>query len=115
VLGESVRPVAPLPVPPDDGHPGGSALASAAVRLFMDRATAASSFQLTEASTEPVIRICRRLDGIPLALELAAGATRVLNLEQIAERLDDCFRLLSFGSPRSEEHTSELQSRFDLV
>ena len=113
VLGESVRPVAPLPVPPDDGHHGGSALASAAVRLFVDRATAASSFQLTEASTEPVIRICRRLDGIPLALELAAGATRVLNVEQIAERLDDCFRLLSFGSPTSPPRHRTLRACID--
>src|SRR5207249_11918125 len=81
---------------------------------------------LTDQNSTAVARICQRLDGIPLALELAAVRVRALGVEQIASRLDDRFDLLSGPSrgsiprhvtlkSRSEEHTSELQSRFDLV
>jgi predicted ATPase/DNA-binding SARP family transcriptional activator len=75
-------------------------LASAeAVHLFVDRARAAApSFALTSANTASVSEICRRLDGIPLAIELAAARVRVLSPEQIAQRLDDAFRLLTTGS-----------------
>src|SRR5688500_415010 len=70
-----------------------------AVRLFVDRARAAlPSFTLTGASSASVREICRRLDGIPLAIELAAARARVLSAEQIAARLDDVFRLLTGGS-----------------
>ena len=75
-------------------------LASAeAVQLFVDRARATlPSFNLTPANAEAVTEICRRLDGIPLAIELAAARVRVLSPEQIARRLDDAFRLLTTGS-----------------
>src|SRR5215218_9685711 len=75
-------------------------LASAeAVQLFVERARATlPSFCLTSANTEAVTEICRRLDGIPLAIELAAARVRVLSPEQIARRLDDAFRLLTTGS-----------------
>ena len=75
-------------------------LASAeAVQLFVDRARATMpSFALTAANTGAVTEICRRLDGIPLAIELAAVRVRVLSPEQIARRLDDAFRLLTTGS-----------------
>lgn len=70
-----------------------------AVQLFVDRARAAlPSFNLTDANAPAVAEICRRLDGIPLAIELAAARVRVLSPEQIAARLDDAFRLLSAGS-----------------
>src|SRR5256886_7357104 len=64
-----------------------------------------------------MVQICRRLDGLPLAIELAAARARVLDPQQIAARLDDVFGLLSSGSrtARSEEHTSELQSQSNLV
>jgi predicted ATPase/DNA-binding CsgD family transcriptional regulator/DNA-binding XRE family transcriptional regulator len=69
------------------------------VRLFLDGAVAAeSSFCATEADAGSLAQICRRLDGIPLALELAAARTRVLSLYDIAARLDDCFNLLTSGS-----------------
>ena len=70
-----------------------------AVQLFVERARATMpSFSLTAANTDAVSEICRRLDGIPLAIELAAARVRVLSPEQIARRLDDAFRLLTTGS-----------------
>jgi predicted ATPase/DNA-binding CsgD family transcriptional regulator len=77
---------------------GGSG-ASDAVRLFVERARAVvPGFTLTERSTPVLEQICARLDGIPLAIELAAARIAVLSPEQIADRLDDRFRLLSGGS-----------------
>lgn len=75
-------------------------LASAeAVQLFVERARATSpAFALTSANGAAVDEICRRLDGIPLAIELAAARVRVLSPEQIARRLDDAFRLLNTGN-----------------
>jgi predicted ATPase len=76
-----------------------SALEYPAVRLLVERALAVRpGFQLTAASVTPVIRICRALDGIPLAIELAAARLRSLSAQQVADRLDDRFRLLSSGS-----------------
>ncbi|MGZ6345857.1 MAG: ATP-binding protein, partial [Candidatus Limnocylindrales bacterium] len=70
-----------------------------AVRLFTERAAAVlPAFELTEANTDAVVRICRCLDGVPLALELAAARVRALSVEQIATRLDGSFRLLTGGS-----------------
>ena len=74
-------------------------LESEAVSLFVERAAAASpGFILTDDNSESVVTICRRLDGIPLALELAAARLKVLTSHQIADRLDDRFRLLTGGS-----------------
>jgi predicted ATPase/DNA-binding SARP family transcriptional activator len=76
-----------------------SALEYPAVRLLVERALAVRpGFQLTSANVTPVIRICRALDGIPLAIELAAARLRSLTAQQVADRLDDRFRLLSSGS-----------------
>jgi predicted ATPase len=73
--------------------------ASEAVALFVQRAVAVDAdFLVTAANEEAVTSLCRRLDGIPLALELAAGRLHVLSLEQITERLDDRFRILTGGS-----------------
>jgi len=70
-----------------------------AVKLFVERARAAGSdLQLDDANAHLVARICRRLDGIPLALELAAARLRALSLERLAEGLDDRFRLLTGGA-----------------
>uniref|UniRef100_A0AAU2VYT5 AAA family ATPase n=1 Tax=Streptomyces sp. NBC_00008 TaxID=2903610 RepID=A0AAU2VYT5_9ACTN len=70
-----------------------------ALRLFAERATAVQpEFRLTEDTRGAVQELCRRLDGIPLALELAAGRLRALSAEQVLERLDDRFRLLTGGS-----------------
>jgi non-specific serine/threonine protein kinase len=70
-----------------------------AIRLFVDRATAAKpDFVLTEASAAAVAQVCQRLDGIPLAIELAAARVRTLSVQQIAAHLDERFRLLTGGS-----------------
>jgi predicted ATPase/DNA-binding SARP family transcriptional activator len=70
-----------------------------AVQLFVERAQSTlPSFTRTDANVETLQEICRRLDGIPLAIELAAARIRVLSPEQIAERLNDAFRLLTAGS-----------------
>src|SRR4030095_4354786 len=64
-----------------------------AVQLFSERAKAVrSDFNLTDANAATVAQICQRLDGIPLALELAAARVKMFSVEQIAARLDDCFR-----------------------
>lgn len=71
-----------------------------ALELFTRRAAAVRpGVQLTDADRETARELCRRLDGIPLALELAAGRLRALTTEQVLHRLDDRFRLLTGGSP----------------
>lgn len=97
--GEHLLTLAPLPVGPS--APGAPVRAGAlpdAVRLFADRARAVlPGFRVTDANVEAVALLCRRLDGIPLAVELAAGRLRALSVEQITARLDDRFRLLTGG------------------
>ncbi|MFI9320739.1 ATP-binding protein [Kitasatospora aureofaciens] len=91
--------VGPLPVGPLPAQRVGPGPLPDAVRLFADRARAVvPSFEVTEANAEAVGLLCRRLDGIPLAVELAAGRLRALSVEQITARLDDRFRLLTGGS-----------------
>ncbi|AZP18689.1 LuxR family transcriptional regulator [Streptomyces aquilus] len=97
--GERVLQVLPLPVidPDDDARPG--AEPGDAMLLFAERAAAVvRGFALTDANRGPVARLCHRLDGIPLAIELAAVRLRALSLEQLLARLDRRFRLLSGGS-----------------
>ncbi|MGW1914142.1 BTAD domain-containing putative transcriptional regulator [Streptomyces sp. NPDC002076] len=85
VPGELVRPVEPLPEP-------------VALRLLADRGAAARPGFRVEDDPEACAEICRRLDGLPLAIELAAARLRMLSPRQIADRLDDRFRLLTSGS-----------------
>lgn len=85
-----------------------------AVKLFIDRATAAvSNFSVTNDNAPFLAQICYRLDGIPLAIELAAAKIRVLNVEQIAKRLDDRFRLLTGGSRTALERHQTLRAAID--
>jgi non-specific serine/threonine protein kinase len=91
-----------------------------AVRLFVDRAaTIRSDFALTDANTAAVVQICQQLDGVPLALELAAARVRTLGVEQIAARLDDRFRLLTGGSrtalPRQQTLRALIDWSWDLL
>ncbi|MFR9728494.1 ATP-binding protein [Saccharopolyspora sp. MS10] len=98
LTGEELLPVGPLELPADDADPAGSA----AVRLFVDRARSARpDFELTERTAPEVVEVCRRLDGIPLAIELAAARLRSMSPAQIAARLDDRFRLLTGGNRTS--------------
>jgi predicted ATPase/class 3 adenylate cyclase len=101
VPGETVWRVPSLSVPEDIRHiPGPTELVGYdAVRLFVDRAvTTTPGFTVTSKNALAVAQVCRRLDGIPLAIELAAARVKVLAVEQIAARLDDRFRLLTGGS-----------------
>jgi predicted ATPase/DNA-binding CsgD family transcriptional regulator len=95
VAGEHVLPIPPLELPAVDG---GALRQNEAVVLFVERAAAATgAFNLTSANEVAVANVCRRLDGLPLAIELAAVRTRVLSVEQILERLSDRFSLLVGG------------------
>ncbi len=90
------------------------------VRLFIDRAVAASpQFAVTNTNAPAVAQICHRLDGIPLALELAAARIKALTPEQILRRLDDRFRLLTGGSrtamPRQQTLRALIDWSFDLL
>ena len=96
IPGEQVWPVEPLALPPADATPE-TAAGFPAVRLLLDRAGPA--FTLDAATTGPVVRICRALDGMPLALELAAARLRTVPVDVLADRLADRFRLLTGGSP----------------
>ena len=95
--GETLCPIPPLPVPPPSWAEGSEAYAS--VRLLRDRAVAVCpDFELDVGNADAVARICRALDGMPLAIELAAVWLRTLTPGQLAERLDDRFALLTRGS-----------------
>jgi len=102
ITGEELWPVVPLAVP--DGAAGpGEIESSPAVRLLRDRAGAvrrdlAAPYQPDGGTLATMARVCRALDGMPLAIELAAARLRTMSLEQLASRLDDRFRLLTGGS-----------------
>jgi predicted ATPase/DNA-binding SARP family transcriptional activator len=119
VTGETLAPVPSLALP-DEGAELASLAACPAVRLFTDRAAAVRpGFAVTAENAEPVVRICRALDGIPLAIELAAARLRTLTPDQVAARLDDRFALLSVGSrgtlPRHQTLRAIVDWSWDLL
>lgn len=110
VDGEHAYRVPSLDMPVDDDD-----LDCASVRLFVDRATAVrSSFTLDEETRSAVTALCRRLDGLPLALELAASRCRAMTPVEIAEQLDDRFRVLTAGrrSALARQRTLEASVRW---
>jgi predicted ATPase len=120
--GEVAWPVPALPLPASGDRPVGleEALQSEAVQLFVERATtAAPALRLTDADAPTLVSVCRRLDGMPLALELAAARLRVLSLDQVAGRLQDRFRLLTGGSkavlPRQRTLRAAVEWSYDLL
>ena len=119
VDGERLFAVRSLPAPPVDARDPGTIAASHAVQLFMDRAQRlAPDFELTDGNAAAVADICRRLDGIPLALELAAARVKLLSVEQIRSRLDDRFRLLTGGKnalPRQQTLQAAIQWSYDQL
>ncbi len=121
IPGEHVVQVPPLELPPADGSVPLNQLGhNEAVMLFIERAVAASgSFELTDSNQTAVVQICRRLDGLPLAIELAAVRTRVLTAEQILERLTDRFALLTGGAraalPRHQTLRTTIDWSYDLL
>lgn len=117
IAGEKAWLVPPLALP----APGDGAVAeSGAVQLFVQRASdALPTFALTDANADTVVRICRRLDGLPLAIELAAARVRLLPPEQLASRLDDVFGLLTTSSqvalPRHRTLRTLIDWSYDLL
>ena len=121
VPAEVVHRVPSLTVPePDSGVGLSDASSFGAIELFVERAHAADSrFVLSDQNVLAVIEICRQLDGIPLALELAASRTSVMDIHALAGRLDDRFRLLTGGSrtalPRHKTLTALMDWSYDLL
>ena len=122
--GESLMPVPSMSLPDTTEHRSPEALERLstcdAVRLFLDRGGAVMpGFALTAANAEAIAQICLRLDGIPLAVELAAARVRSLPPQQIAARLDNRFRLLTGGSrtalPRHRTLRAAMDWSFDLL
>ncbi len=116
IPGEHLHPVGSLGLPPedsiDDEYP--------AMQLFVDRARAVRpDFKLTDANRDAVAEICRRLDGMPLAIELAAARLRALTPLQIVDRLADRFRLLTSGSrtalPRHQTLRAVVEWSWELL
>ncbi|THA83953.1 BTAD domain-containing putative transcriptional regulator [Streptomyces sp. A0592] len=113
LTGEALWPVHPLALPPQ-GADAAQAMSYAAVRLLNDRAVAArSGFAVTEETAAAVTRICRALDGMPLAIELAAARLRTMSAEQLAARLDDRFRLLTSGARSAPRQHRTLRAVVD--
>ncbi|GAA2716358.1 LuxR C-terminal-related transcriptional regulator [Actinoplanes palleronii] len=120
VAGEHVLPVAPLELPPSYADMLERTATNDAVRLFVDRAAAAAGqFTLTASNQAAVVEVCRRLDGLPLAIELAAVRTRTLSPDQIRDRLSDRFHLLTGGSraalPRHQTLHTAIEWSYQLL
>ncbi|MBW3612366.1 MAG: winged helix-turn-helix domain-containing protein [Chloroflexi bacterium] len=114
VPGETTYAVPPLATPPADGSGGRDIGAFDAMRLFADRAALASrGFVLSDRNSGVVAEICRQLDGLPLAIELAAARVRSLAPEEIAARLEDRFRLLKDGGRTSPGRHKTLHAAID--
>ncbi|MBV8344981.1 MAG: adenylate/guanylate cyclase domain-containing protein [Candidatus Eremiobacteraeota bacterium] len=121
IHGEQVYRMPSLAVPHETGDlRAGDALQYGAIALFAQRAGAAdASFKLTDESTPIVAEICGRLDGIPLAIELAAARVKVLAPRQIARKLDERFRVLTGGSrtalPRQQTMRALIEWSYNLL
>jgi len=119
LTGETLCPVPSLPLPSPDADVDQVA-ANPSVRLFADRAAAVRpGFAIDAHNAGPIVRICRALDGIPLAIELAAARVRSLTPAQVADRLDDRFALLSVGTrgtlPRHQTLRAIVDWSWDLL
>ncbi|MDW5329007.1 AfsR/SARP family transcriptional regulator [Plantactinospora sp. KLBMP9567] len=113
ITGETLCPVDSLPLPPPHADPV-TAMAYPSVRLLADRAGAVRpDFTVNDDTVAAVVRICRSLDGMPLAIELAAARLRSMTAAQVAARLDDRFRLLTGGSRTARPRHQTLRAVFD--
>jgi predicted ATPase/DNA-binding SARP family transcriptional activator len=120
VKGERAWLVPALGVPEATSATRAAAESSEAVRLFVERAREiAGEFELTDQNAAVVAEICRRLDGIPLAIELAAARVKLLTPNQLRDRLDDAFKLLKSplrsGAPRHRTLTAAIDWSYDLL
>ncbi|WP_307789116.1 BTAD domain-containing putative transcriptional regulator [Glycomyces salinus] len=119
ITGEALWQVEPLALPQENEDPA-EAASSPAVRLLRDRAEAVRrNIGSDEATLSTMARICRALDGMPLAIELAAARLRTMSVEQLADRLDDRFKLLTGGSrtalPRHRTLRAVVDWSWDLL
>src|SRR5207253_10101936 len=120
VAGEALYPLQPLAAPERQAGSAAALSRYEAVRLFVDRATAAQPpLRLTDENATAVAQICRSLDGIPLAFELAAARVRAMSVDNIAARLNDRFRLLRAGDqtalPRQQTLRALIDWSYDLL
>ena len=121
IAGEAVHRVASLAVPESSGRlTAEEAMRHGAIALFVERAIAATeSFRLTDENAPVVARLCNRLDGIALAIELAAPRLKALSLEQLEARLSERFRILTGGSrtalPRQQTMRALVDWSYDLL
>jgi predicted ATPase/class 3 adenylate cyclase len=121
IAGEAVHRVASLAVPETGGHlTAEDAMRHGAIALFVERAIAATeSFRLTDENAPVVARLCNRLDGIALAIELAAPRLKALSLEQLETKLSERFRILTGGSrtalPRQQTMRALVDWSYDLL
>lgn len=119
IPGERVYPLAPLPLPSADETDPEQLSTVDAVRLFTDRATAQGSFSLVKENASEVAALCRRLDGIPLGIELAAARVRTVTPAQMLLRLDDRFDFLTAGArtalPRHQTLRAAVDWSYDLL
>jgi len=115
LAGEMMWRVPPLSLPDGERSPD-EVVKCEAVQLFVDRATAArAEFSLTSSNTAAVVEICRILEGLPLAIELAAARAKTLTPQDIRSRLSDRFRLLTGGRGRHQTLRSTIDWSYDLL
>jgi len=115
IAGEIAWPVPPLSmIDPKQTRDAAALQTSEAARLFLDRAVAAQAdFAASDRAAPAIAQICQRLDGMPLAIELAAARVKVLAVDQIAARLDDRFNLLSVGNRTAPARHQTLRAMID--
>lgn len=114
IEGEQAFLVPSLSLPDGDSITPETFIQFESTELFVSRAQASlPGFQLTAENAPALVQICRRLDGVPLAIELAAARVKFLRLEQIAARLDDSFRLLTGGSRTALPRQQTLRATID--
>jgi predicted ATPase/DNA-binding CsgD family transcriptional regulator len=119
IPGETTLPVTPLPVPPADGVEPGAAVRYPALALLRERASAVlPGFEITADNQDVAAELCRKLDGIPLAIELAAVKLKVLSLPELVDRLDARLHVLrqpgSAGPPRHGTIKATTDQSYDL-
>ena len=120
LYGEQEYPVPPLPLPPDAASSPQTLMECASIALFVQRAAASRrDFTLTQKNAEAVVDICRRLDGLPLAIELAAARVKILSPAQLLARIGRRFELLIGGARDRPERQHTLRAAikwsFDLL
>jgi predicted ATPase/DNA-binding winged helix-turn-helix (wHTH) protein len=114
VEGEWTYPVPPLTLPVEDAGEGDELLRYGAVQLFVERAQAANPrFMRNQRLLAGIAVLCRRLDGLPLAIEMAAARVSMLTVDEIAARLDDRFRLLTARRRTASPRHQTLRATFD--